>query len=169
MITPDQVRGHHRALNIAVKKGGWPTLAQARGKVVFLMDQTDVGPLYLQGHPALRGRVLFTNAAPGQPDAAFIEKNDGDEATIATLVRQGYMVRTRADSETVEARSNDVRRRDMALRSGAQIVSTDYPQSEPARWTGYTVALPNELPARCNPVIGPPGCMDALLEPVAKR
>ncbi|MGD0681759.1 MAG: phosphatidylinositol-specific phospholipase C1-like protein [Terracidiphilus sp.] len=169
MITPDQVRGHHRALNIAVKKGGWPTLAQARGKVVFLMDQTDVGPLYLQGHPALRGRVLFTNAAPGQPDAAFIEKNDGDEATIATLVRQGYLVRTRADSETVEARSNDVRRRDMALRSGAQIVSTDYPQSEPARWTGYVVALPNELPARCNPVIGPPGCMDALLEPVAKR
>jgi hypothetical protein len=168
MITPDQVRGRHRTLEKAVRRGGWPTLAQARGKVVFLMDQTDVSPLYLEGHPSLRGRVLFTNATPGQPDAAFIEKNEGDEATIAVLVRQGYLVRTRADSDTVEARRNDVSRRDMALRSGAQIVSTDYPQSEPARWTGYTVSLPNGVPARCNPVNGPAGCMDALLEPVAR-
>jgi len=169
MITPDQVRGRHRTLNTAIRKGGWPTLARARGKVVFLMDQTDVGPLYLKGHRALRGRVLFTNATPGQPDAAFIEKNDGDEATITSLVREGYLVRTRADAGTVEARSNDGHRRDMALRSGAQIVSTDYPQSEPARWSGYVVALPNGLPARCNPVIGPPGCVDSLLEPVPHR
>jgi hypothetical protein len=169
LITPDQVRGRHRTLEKAVRKGGWPTLERARGKVVFLMDQTDVGPLYLEGHPSLRGRVLFTNATPGQPDAAFIEKNEGDEATIAALVRQGFLVRTRADSDTVEARSNDGRNRDRALRSGAQIVSTDYPQSEPARWTGYFVALPNGLPARCNPVNGPPGCADALLEPVPQR
>ena len=169
MVTPDQVRGCHRTLDRAVRRGGWPTLSKARGKVIFLMDQTDVGPLYLDGHPALRGRVLFTNAIPGQPDAAFIEKNEGDEATIATLVRQGYLVRTRADSDTVEARSNEVSRRDRALRSGAQIVSTDYPQSEPARWTGYTVALPNGVPARCNPVNGPPGCVDSLLEPVPQR
>jgi len=169
MITPDQVRGRHRTLEKAVRKGGWPTLARSRGKVIFLMDQTDVGTLYLEGHPALRGRVLFTNATPGQPDAAFIEKNEGDEATIAALVRHGYLVRTRADSETVEARSNEVSRRDRALRSGAQIVSTDYPQFEPARWTGYVVELPNGLPARCNPVNGPPGCVDSLLEPVPQR
>jgi len=169
LITPDQVRGRHRTLEKAVRKGGWPTLERARGKVVFLMDQTDVGPLYLEGHPSLRGRVLFTNATPGQPDAAFIEKNEGDEATIAVLVRQGFLVRTRADSDTVEARSNDGRNRDRALRSGAQIVSTDYPQSEPARWTGYFVALPNGLPARCNPVNGPPSCVDSLLEPASQR
>jgi len=169
LITPDQVRGRHRTLEEAVRKGDWPTLAQARGKVVFLMDQTDVGPLYLEGHPSLRGRVLFTNATPGQPDAAFIEKNEGDEATIAALVRQGFLVRTRADSDTVEARSNDGRNRDRALRSGAQIVSTDYPQSEPARWTGYFVALPNGVPARCNPVNGPSSCVDSLLEPASQR
>jgi hypothetical protein len=169
MITPDKMRGHHRTLEKAVQQGGWPTLERARGKVVFLMDQTDVGPLYLKGHPALRGRVIFTNATPGQPDAAFIEKNEGDEVTIAALVRRGYLVRTRADSETVEARNNDGSRRDRALRSGAQIVSTDYPQSEPARWTGYYVALPNGVPARCNPVNGPSGCVDSLLEAVQKR
>jgi hypothetical protein len=169
MITPDQVRGRHRTLNEAVRKGGWPTLAQARGKVIFLMDQAWAGPIYLEGHPGLRGRVLFTNSTPGRPDAAFVEENDGNAATIASLVRQGYLVRTQADSDTFEARTNDPRRRDNALNCGAQVVSTDYPQFEPARWSGYFVALPNGLPARCNPVIGPPNCVDSELEPALPR
>lgn len=169
IITPDQVRGHHRMLNKAVRKGGWPTLAQARGKVIFLMDQARVGPIYLEGHPGLRGRVLFTNATPGRPDAAFVEVNDGDPAKIASLVRQGYLVRTQADSDTVEARTNDTRRRDNALNSGSQIVSSDYPQFEPAKWSGYTVALPSGSPVRCNPVTGPPTCVDSMLEPALPR
>ena len=169
MITPDQVRGYYRTLDKAVRKGGWPTLAQARGKVIFLMDQAHVGPTYLEGHPGLRGRVLFTNATPGHPDAAFVEVNDGDPARIASLVRQGYLVRVQADSDTVEARASNTRRRDNALNSGAQIVSSDYPQFEPARWSGYTVALPGGSPARCNPVNGPPNCVDSMLEPVLPR
>jgi hypothetical protein len=164
MITPDKVRGHHRTLDEAVRKGGWPTLAQARGKVIFLMDQAHVGPIYLEGHPALRGRVLFTNATPGRPDAAFVEENADNAARIASLVRQGYLVRVQADSDTVEARTNDTRHRDNALSSGAQIISTDYPQFEPARWSVYTVALPGGSPARCNPVSGPPNCVDSMLE-----
>jgi len=164
MITPDQVLGHHRTLGEAVRKGGWPTLAEARGKVIFLMDQAHVGPIYLEGHPGLRGRVLFTNATPGHPDAAFVEENDGNPTRIASLVRQGYLVRTQADSDTMEARTNNTHRRDNALNSGAQIVSTDYPQFEPARWSGYAVALPAGLPVRCNPMSAPPNCVDSMLE-----
>ena len=169
VITPDQVRGRHRTPNEAVLKGGWPTLARSRGKVIFLMDQDWAGPIYLEGHPALRGRILFTNATPGQPDAAFLEENDGNADAIAALVRQGYLVRTMADSGTVEARSNDTCRRDMALKSGAQIVSTDYPQSEPGRWSGYFVALSNGEPARCNPIVGPADCVDSMLDFVLPR
>jgi hypothetical protein len=169
IITPDKVRGHHRTLEEAVRKGGWPTLEQARGKVIFLMDQARVGPAYLEGHPGLRGRVLFTNATPGHPDAAFVEQNNSSPAAIASLVRQGYLVRTQADSDTVEARANDIRRRDNALNSGAQIVSTDYPQFEPARWSGYAVALPAGLPVRCNPVSAPANCVDSMLEPALPR
>ena len=62
MIVPDDVRDHHDTLNEAVLAGSWPTLANSRGKVIFLMDQRPVGPIYLAGHPSLRGRVLFTNA-----------------------------------------------------------------------------------------------------------
>jgi hypothetical protein len=157
-ITPDQVRGKHATLEEAVLNNEWPTLAEARGKVVSLMDQRSVGPLYLQGHPSLRGRVLFTNAAPGQPDAAFTEENEGTREEIAALVRKGYLVRTRTDENTKEARTNDTAQRDAALASGAQLLSTDYPASEPSSWTTYSVSFPDGAVARCNPVNAPLSC-----------
>lgn len=162
MVTPDDVRGSYHTLNQAVLAGQWPTLQQARGKVVFLMDQQDVGPLYLKGHPSLRGRILFTNARPGTPDAAFMEQNDAAPPAINALVRQGYLIRTRSDSDTVQARNNDTTRRDAVLASGAQIISTDYPASEPAA-SGYKVELPGNAVARCNPVLKPAHCSDAAL------
>jgi hypothetical protein len=125
---------------------------------VFLMDQRPVGPVYLQGHPALRGRIIFTNAEPGQPDCAFTEENDGTQEEIAALVRKGYLVRTRTDADTKQARTNDTARREIALASGAQLLSTDYPASEPSQWTPYSVSLPGGAVARCNPVNGPASC-----------
>jgi Phosphoinositide phospholipase C, Ca2+-dependent len=172
MITPDQVRGSYATLFEAVqatgnnkKSGGWPTLAEARGKVVFLMDQRPVEGIYTEGHPSLRGRVIFTNATPGAPDAAFTEENSGTKDKIDALAHQGYLIRTRTDDGTEEARSNDHTRANIALSSGAQMLSTDYPQSEPSQWTGFFVGLPHGLVARCNPVIAPAGCVDTLLEP----
>jgi hypothetical protein len=158
MITPDQVRGKHATLEEAVSRNEWPSLAAARGEVVFLMDQRPVGPVYLEGHPSLRGRIIFTNAEPGQPDCAFTEENDGSQEEIAALVRKGYLVRTRTDADTKQARSNDTARREIALASGAQLLSTDYPASEPSQWTPYSVGLPGGAVARCNPVNGPPSC-----------
>ena len=38
----------------------------------------------------------------------------------------GYLVRTRSDANTTEARENDYSRFEAALESGAQIISTDY-------------------------------------------
>ena len=163
MITPDDVRGHYDTLNEAVLAGNWPTLASARGKVVFLMDQRPVGPVYLDGHPALRGRVLFTNAEPGEPDAAFIERNDGSADDITSLVRKGYLIRARTDSDTKQARTNDTSTRDAMIASGAQLLSTDYPVNEPARWPGnFVVTLPGKAVTRCNPVNAPATCRTKL-------
>ncbi len=153
MITPDDVRGSYPTLNAAVLAGNWPTIESARGKVVFLLDQRPVGPVYLEGHPSLRGRVLFTNSVPGQPDAAFLERNDGPAADISALVRQGYLIRARTDADTRQARTNDTSMRDAMIASGAQLLSTDYPVNEPARWPGnYSVTLPGKVVVRCNPI-----------------
>jgi len=59
-----------------------------------------------------------------------MKENDPVEgfARIQELVKAGFLVRTRADSDTAEARANDTRSRDQALASGAQFISTDYPE-----------------------------------------
>lgn len=163
-ITPDEVRGHAATLNDAIGKGGWPTLAKARGRVIFLLDQRKVETVYTEGHASLKDRVFFTNAEPGKPDAAFTEQNDGSKETIDALVKQGYLVRTRTDEGTEQARTNDTTRRDLALSSGAQMISTDYPPSEPSPWTSFVVKFPDGLVARCNPVNKTASCVDRLLE-----
>jgi hypothetical protein len=165
LIVPDQVRGAYPTLEAAVLAGNWPTLEASRGKVLFLMDQKPSGPIYTAGHPSLKGRILFTNSSPGQPDAAFVEENEASADEINSLVKRGYIIRARADENTVAARTNDTRRRDELFKSGAQFISTDYPAFEPSRWTGYSVALPDGKIARCNPVNAPTGYRDQLLEP----
>jgi len=166
VVTPDDVRGSFGTLEEAVRSGNWPSLESSRGKVVFLLDQRKVGPVYLAGHPSLRGRVLFTNSTPGEPDAAFVERNDGPAGDIAALVRQGYLLRTRTDADTKEARTNDTARRDAMIASGAQILSTDYPAAEPAKWDGhFSVALPDSAKAaRCNPVNAPASCAESAVD-----
>ena len=169
IVAPDDVRGRRRTLETAVRRDGWPTLAASRGKVLFLMDNAEpYRTRYLTGHPSLRGRLLFTNSLPGRPDAAFVEENDpvGGLSRIRSLVRRGYVVRTRADADTVEARTGDTRRAQRALASGAQWVSTDYPiPGVAARFgTDYVVRLPNGLPARCNLVTARPRCRSAELD-----
>lgn len=160
MITPDDVRGKRGTLEEAILTDGWPTIDSARGKIIFLLDQRRSELAYVEGHPSLRGRVIFTNAAPGSPDAAFVEVNDPltDPALIPNLVRKGYLVRTRTDADTKEARTGDTTQRDAALDSGAQILSTDYPFDEKASWTGFHVSFPEGGIARCNPVLKPANC-----------
>jgi hypothetical protein len=158
VVTPDDVRGAHQTLAEAVLKQGWPTLDRARGKVVFVFDQESVTPLYLEDHPALRGRMVFTNAKPGAPDAAFVKVNNPTAPEIPGLVRKGYLVRTMADGGVQAVRSGDTRRRDAAIASGAQILSTDYPFDWKAEGSGYRVSLGAEK-VRCNPVNAPRSCV----------
>lgn len=163
LVTPDDLRGNSATLPEAIAAHGWPTLDSTRGKVVFLLDNRVFTPTYSEGHPALRDRVLFTNSPAGTPESAFIEQNDGTAAAIDALVRGGELVRTRTDEGTEQARTNDTARRDLALHSGAQLVSTDYPAGEKSSWTDYVVTLPDHEAVRCDPVNAPATCSDAAL------
>jgi hypothetical protein len=114
----------------------------------------------------LHVQAVDSSSEPGRPDAAFVKRNDsvGDFDEIRELVRRGYLVRTRADADTVEARTGDTTARDAALASGAQFVSTDYPVENPDFGTGYSVAIPGGQPGRCNPLNASPACRNAALE-----
>jgi hypothetical protein len=121
---------------------------------------------YRIGRPSLEGRAIFTNSTPGQPDAAFVKVNQpiGNVDRIRALVAAGYVVRTRSDEPTYQARSNDPTMRDAALASGAQWVSTDYPVPGSSPYSPYFAAIPDGHPGRCNPVNTGPLCRNPLLE-----
>ena len=157
VVTPDVVRGKQATLEAAVLQEGWPLLDSARGKVVFVLDQERVTPLYTDGHPSLRGRMAFTAGVPGTPDAAFVKKNNPLDKDIEELVRKGYLVRTMTDGGAKAVRAGDTLRRDRAIQSGAQILSTDYPYEWKAERSGYSVAIPGTV--RCNPVNAPKSCV----------
>jgi len=158
ILTPDRVRGRFATLPEAIKAEGWPTLDSVRGLILFALDnEGSVRDLYLEAHPALRGRIMFTTVDPAHGAAAWFKINDPVKNfdRIQQLVGQGFLVRTRADADTLAARSGDVTQRDKALASGAQFVSTDYPESDP-KLSSYRVAFPGGVVARPNPVSGDP-------------
>ena len=166
LLSPDDVRKPGLSLEQSVLAKGWPTVGQARGKVMFFFDnggEGEIRDLYRTGKPNLEGRAVFTRGPEGQPDAAITEVNDprgANQAEIQRLVKKGYLIRTRSDEPLATIRANETSRVGIALASGAQWVTTDFPVAGmAARYDSDFVAqLPGHTPVRCNPVVGPVWC-----------
>ena len=163
LITPDDVQGRYPTLRDAVLAGNWPLLEASRGKFLFALDEPPAKvAVYRGARRSLEGRVFFINTDEQSPAAAYLTLNDPirDADRIRRAVAAGFLVRTRADANTREARTNDIRPRDAALASGAQFVSTDYLWADPRFAGNYRVAKPGGMVARCNPVRRSAGCGD---------
>jgi len=155
LITPDMVRGKYKTLEEAVLHDNWPTLKQAKGRFAFILDNKDSKrDLYIAGHPSLKGRVVFANADPGTPEAAMMIINNSTQPEIKDLVANGYIIRTRADSDTREARLNDKSHFEAACNSGAQIITTDYYLKSTHFKSDYEISFEGKRYARLNPAFG---------------
>lgn len=169
LITPDSVRSDAPTLRDAIRGRGWPLLDAVRGRVLFTLDnEGELRDRYLGSAVDGHGRLLFVSVPPEHSAAAWMKLNDPvrDFACIQELVRAGFIVRTRADEELREAKAHATTHGDSALRhgdvisplrsdralaSGAQIVSTDFPASDPRHGT-YVVRLPGGVVARPSPL-----------------
>ncbi|HJO10295.1 MAG TPA: Ca2+-dependent phosphoinositide-specific phospholipase C, partial [Verrucomicrobiota bacterium] len=112
IITPNKVQGGHKTLNQAIQKGAWPLLAECRGKFILALDNQGVERTnYLKLHPGLQGALLFVSSPPGQPESAFLKINDpmANHSEIQKRIMEGYLIRTRADSDLTAGRTNDYR------------------------------------------------------------
>jgi Phosphoinositide phospholipase C, Ca2+-dependent len=141
MLIPDNVRGDFKTLSAAILDRGWPRLADSRGKLIFALDnEGSIADQYLKGHPILNDRVMFASVNESHPAAAWMKINDPirDFVKIQSMVAKGFLVRTRADSETKQSRANDTTQREKAFASGAQFISTDYPRAD-LRFSDYCV------------------------------
>jgi hypothetical protein len=107
---------------------------------------------YSKGRPRLDGRVMFVaERDTGFPHASVIFYDDPltMRGEIAAAVKQHFLVRTRAD----ENLHRSTRRRDAALASGANFISSDYVDPRD-NW----LELSASSAARCNPLSASADC-----------
>jgi hypothetical protein len=154
LITPKQVKGKHKTLRMAIVDKGWPALDKARGKILFVLDAgKELTELYIKGDEGYT-RPMFANADADNAHAAFLIMNDpvGQEKEIAERVKQGFMIRTRSDADTREARTGDKSRFEAAIRSGAQVISTDYYLKSLSPNKDFEIVFDGKY-SQCNPVL----------------
>lgn len=140
ILKPDDVRGNYSTLREAVINRGFPRLKEVRGKVVFiLLAPTESRKILSEKYPLFNGLPFFAYSNTNNPDAAFLKCDDPkkDYDKIKQAVDSGFIVRTRADADTQEARDNDYSSFEAAKKSGAQMISTDF--YIPFQKTGYVI------------------------------
>lgn len=154
LITPRQIKGKATTLREVIIKTGWPNLEKVRGKILFVLDsEKELTELYLNGDEDY-ARPMFSNTDPDNPHAAFFIMNNPikQEEDIIRKVKMGFMVRTRSDSDTREAQTGNKSRFEAAIRSGAQVISTDYYQKELSPNKDFEITF-NGKYSQCNPVL----------------
>ncbi|WP_339794425.1 phosphatidylinositol-specific phospholipase C1-like protein [uncultured Imperialibacter sp.] len=155
LVTPKQVKGKQATLRKAIIDKGWPDLAKVRGKILFVFDAgNELTELYMEGDENY-ARPMFSSTNNDNPHAALFIMNDPvkQEKQIAELVKQGFMVRTRSDADTREARTGDKTRFEAATRSGAQVITTDYYLKSLSPDKDFEIIFVDGRYQRCNPVL----------------
>lgn len=140
LLKPDDVRGNYSTLREAVITKGFPLLKEARGKIVFILyAPTEVKKIITEKHPSFRGLPYFTYADKNSPEAAFLKYDDPKKhfEEIKQCIDSGFIVRSRADADTREARDNDYSSFEGAKKAGVQLISTDF--YIPFKGTGYVL------------------------------
>lgn len=158
IITPDEVRGKYPTLRDGVMAKNWPTVEASRGKFIFLLLPSSAGMSlqspYTHNRPNLEKRMMFVQSMVTDTFGAFLLLDNAivRQKEIQEAVKSGFIVRTRSDIETYEAKVNDQTRAVAAFASGAQVVTTDFFRAGNKYGTKYVVTLPGGGEARKNPV-----------------
>jgi hypothetical protein len=163
LLMPEDVVGDAPSLRQAIVERGWPSIDDTRGRIAFVM----FGPMrhkraYAKGRPRLDGRVMFVaERETVAPHASVIFYDDpiSMRGEIAAAVKQHFLVRTRADEDL----HRSTRRRDAALASGANFISSDYVDPR-HNW----VELSSSMAARCNPLSASADCSNLALSEVQR-
>jgi hypothetical protein len=153
LVTPSEVQKDSRSLRQRITTVGWPDLSDLRGRFMFLVDEpVSKTAGYLEDF-GKDERLLFLSVPSDHDQAAILVMNDPLKAfdDIRARVAEGFLVRTRADANTVEARSADDTRVRAAFASGAHFISTDYYVPDERLESDYRVRFPEGGYARQSP------------------
>lgn len=151
VFAPRDLRGDHATLSAALAADGWPTLAELRGRFIFVLTaRGETRALYREGGGTLTPdteRLMFT-LGDSLEDAEgiffeFAEITAEQVDEVHALVAARRVVRTFVD---------DADNFDRAMEVGAHFLSTRFPDQ----------TLPREAlegwPIACNPATAPDDC-----------
>ena len=163
-ITPTDVQGNSPDLRTAITTEGWPTLEESRGKTLFvLLDKTEIRDLYIERNPTLENQTMFAIVDENHSLASVISfvnpETHGDRLRNASDL--GFMVRSRPDEATHEAQEANYSRFQLALGTGANFITTDFPGND--QDANYAIWLPKG-PVMCNSRTAPSHCDTRNLE-----
>ncbi len=149
---PENLKGSFTSVSERLKTENWPTLNECLGKVIFIVDG-DRGGKYRQFLENGEDRPMFVYSEPESESTAFVKRNEpiGQEDAISELTEL-YIVRTRTDVETIQARNNDYSMYEAAIASQAQILSTDFYASD-ERFGSFKITLDPFKSDRSKPFI----------------
>ena len=165
------VQGDHDTLRAAIEDEGWPDVDDLRGRFVFTLDDTQPQARPVPGAAPRHPRSADLRVGRSRPTTTPPSRSSTTRWPTATAIRsssqQGYLVRTRTDADTVEARAG----RHHPPRGGLRQRRPDREHRLRARRTPASPASSRRCPAaaaaRCNPVSAPADCNDDALRRVA--
>ena len=135
---PSDFKSGYASISDRVQDIGWPFLSECRGKVIFILEGNNQH-LYRSFNQPL----MFYYGEPNDANTAFLLRNhsQGNERRMSEQSAK-FMIRTRSDAGTVQSRDNNYSMWESALKSNAQIISTDYYRTD-ERWSTYKVGFPS--------------------------
>ena len=143
-LSPDQIfkpsdfKKSYSSLQERVLAEGWPLLEEVRGTFIFILEGNNKHLYRTFERP-----LFFQYGNKSDENTVFLLRNNAiaSEREIRELTSE-FIVRTRSDAGSVESRSNNYDTWNAALRSGAQIISTDYYKAD-ERWSSYKIGFKN--------------------------
>jgi hypothetical protein len=125
LVRPSDLMAEGLSLMETVTSQGWPMVRDMLGKVAVVLHPSQFTEPYVNLDLTLQSQAMFPavyDDATDRAHAAFVIHNDPVVESIRALVDRGFVVRTRVDADLVYTDESF----DDAIRSGAQILSSDF-------------------------------------------
>lgn len=143
LFTPADMLRDYNSFGEMRAADDWCRADEMLGKVLILLHDCDTTEDYIDTDPSVRTQAMFPMLREDDIDrdcASFLLMNNPKDILKSKgliLDELNFVVRTRADEFTQVTE----KRRENAISSGAQIVSTDYPLRDDLEEGAYTVTF----------------------------
>ena len=159
LITPGDLQGNFPTLQTAIQEKGWPTIAEASGKFMFILDSDKRAYEHYLRADSLQGRVMFYRAKPEDIDKpwAVVTKTGPGDFHSQALEKNFIVAQNLCSAKLSEKECLD--KLETSRAAGTHLLMDDFEGGSPAQSHGsYFVKLLSSDTVDCNPVVAENYC-----------